>query len=47
MIAVAWIPSSKKLDPFFEEGAIALHKELSEHERQYEDAFPNKKIEEA
>ena len=32
------------MEHFFEEVTIGVYEELPEHERQYEDAFPDKKM---
>ena len=42
-----WEDERSDLEPLSEDEATGLHKELSDHEREYEDAFPDKKIEEA
>ena len=42
-----WEDERSGLDPISEDEAIELYEELSEHEREYEDAFPDQKIEEA
>ena len=42
-----WEDERSGLEPLSEDEAIGLYEELPEHECEYEDAFPDKKIEEA
>ena len=42
-----WEDERGGLEPLSEDEAIGLYEELNEHECEYEDAFPDKKIEEA
>ena len=42
-----WEDERSGLDPISEDEAIELYEELPEHDCDYEDAFPDKKIEEA
>ena len=42
-----WEDDRSGLEPLSEDEAIRLYEKLHEHEREYEDAFPDKKIEEA
>ena len=42
-----WEDERSCLEPLSEDEATGLYEELSEHECEYEDAFPDQKIEEA
>ena len=42
-----WEDERNCLEPLSEHEASGLYEELNEHECEYEDAFPNQKIEEA
>ena len=42
-----WEDERSCLEPLSENEAIGVYEELPEHEREYEDAFPDQKIEEA